>query len=453
MRLVGIQSKALWWDEGISVFLANLSLPEYWEIRWMDIHPPLYRLLMHGFVRAAGSSDFAVRFLSAALGLVAVTLAFQLGRRALGRSGGLLAGALAGLSPFVLYHSQEAKMYALLLVLSAASLVAAERLLAGGSRPAWWAAGIVTSALALWTHYYAATTVLAVNLTYLALWLRRAKGLPSLGTWTAAQAATIALVLPWVVLEGGRIPGDADRTIGAATVVPGAFAADIWMTLVSGYALLGTGLAVVLGGVFLALALFGLSSNWGSDRHRLLLATALVVPIVVGVLVSIRFPYNAPRFFIVSAVPFAVLIAAGCEALASRRRAIGLAAAAGAVFVTGAGAAAVYGQGSLTDDYRPLLRELAAEGRPDDLILSGYPWHVGYVQAYAPGFDRIVFPIPEQFETYATAADRIWVLYFKTPEGDGDYIRARFEARSLRRVLVASSGESRIALFARSGGA
>ena len=67
---------------------------------------------------------------------------------------GLWAAALAALSPALYYYSQEARAYALLILLSAAALVAFQRALAAprGRSLALWAA---MSALALLTHYFA----------------------------------------------------------------------------------------------------------------------------------------------------------------------------------------------------------------------------------------------------------------------------------------------------------
>lgn len=450
IRLLGLRSKGLWWDEGISVFLANLPLSEYWALRWMDIHPPLYRLALAGFVRLAGSSDLAVRSFSSALSLIAVPLVYLLGRRCLGTRGGLIAGALVAVSPLTIFHAREAKMYPLLLALVACTLLFAQRLLAGDDRPTTWLGYVGAATLALWTHYYAGTFLAAVNLAYAFAWIRRGPERPAPPrAWLLAQAGVGLAFLPWLLLDGSRLTEDADRTIGGVTLQPAGFAADIWRTLTVGYDVTAGGLAWTGSVAILALVLIGLLAAPVRQIPRGLLAATLFVPILLGVVISIRFPYNAPRFFIVCVPALAVLGAAGCDALFRRARWLGVTGAGAAVAVGLTGLMASSQAPSLTDDYRPLVDELLLRGRPDDLILTGYPWQAGYVEAYAPTFRRVEFPLPEDLDLTADREARVWVLYYQTPEGEPDYIRRRFESRGFRRSAARGSGQSRIAFYER----
>ena len=54
--------------------------------------------------------------------MLTVALAAALGRTLFGRGAGWIAGLLVALSPFAVYYSQETRMYALLGLLSAASM-------------------------------------------------------------------------------------------------------------------------------------------------------------------------------------------------------------------------------------------------------------------------------------------------------------------------------------------
>jgi hypothetical protein len=273
------------------------------------------------------------------------------------------------------------------------------------------------------------------------------KGLPRPRRWFGAQALAGLLFLPWLLVEGSRIPADADRTIGGAATQPFTFAAEIATTLAAGYPARGTVAGAALAVLLFALATTGLIGGRLRAAPRALLAAALLTPVAVGVLVSLRFPYDAPRFFIVCAPALAVLVAAGCRALARRAGRAGRLAAAVTLVGSLAATLPVYAQPSLSDDYRPLLAALVAGGQPGDLVLCGYPWQAGYVAAYAPGRGRAIFPIPDHFETLARAAPHLWVLYYQTPEGPADYLRTRLEAQGLRRTLALTAGASRIARF------
>lgn len=119
-HLLGAQS--LWNDEGNSLRLAQRSVGDLIDAAGRDIHPPGYYLLLKAWTGVAGTSEFALRALSALAGLVAVALAMALGRALFARLAGITAGLLVALSPLAVTYSQETRMYAQLALLAAASM-------------------------------------------------------------------------------------------------------------------------------------------------------------------------------------------------------------------------------------------------------------------------------------------------------------------------------------------
>lgn len=122
LRLYRLDGQSLWADEGNSVALAGRGLAEITCGAAYDIHPPLYYYLLHFWVRLFGTSEFAVRSLSAVIGILLVCLTFLLGHRLFDSWVGLVAAFLSAISPFQVYYSQEARMYILLAALSALSI-------------------------------------------------------------------------------------------------------------------------------------------------------------------------------------------------------------------------------------------------------------------------------------------------------------------------------------------
>ncbi|MDE3077701.1 MAG: glycosyltransferase family 39 protein, partial [Chloroflexota bacterium] len=80
LRVARLEFQSLWYDEGSSIFLSRQSLAAITSGAAHDIHPPLYYYLLHFWMLAAGRSEFAVRSLSVAAGLLTVVLVFALGR-------------------------------------------------------------------------------------------------------------------------------------------------------------------------------------------------------------------------------------------------------------------------------------------------------------------------------------------------------------------------------------
>ena len=100
LRIYRLGAQSLWYDETVSVHLANKSIPALIAHTGGDIHPPGYYLLLHAWTRLAGSSEFVVVFPSLFFGLLLVALAYQLATKVFGPGPGLLAALLVAVSPF-----------------------------------------------------------------------------------------------------------------------------------------------------------------------------------------------------------------------------------------------------------------------------------------------------------------------------------------------------------------
>jgi uncharacterized membrane protein len=184
VRFYELGSQSLWSDEGNSAALAARSLAQIGRDAGNDIHPPLYYWLLHFWTRSFGNSEFALRSLSAVLGVLLVWVIADLGRRLFSPATGLAAGFIAALAPFQVYYSQEARMYILLALEAAAAMLlfwlymTAElrttkpwhRVIVGALLVLVWIAG-------LYTHYFYPVIIGLQTLLYFTwLWLTRPAG-------------------------------------------------------------------------------------------------------------------------------------------------------------------------------------------------------------------------------------------------------------------------------------
>ena len=110
------------------------------------------------------------------------------------RRAGLVAAAIAALSPALVWYSQEARSYPLVILLCALSLLFAARAVTRGSAPdaAWWA---VTAALALLSHYFAVFLVAGEALWLLAAHPRRRPVAAAIAAVGLVGAALLPLAL------------------------------------------------------------------------------------------------------------------------------------------------------------------------------------------------------------------------------------------------------------------
>lgn len=124
LRLLRLDWQPLWWDEGYSVYFATEPLARMLALTARDIHPPLYYLLLHGWIQLWGNAAPETgRLLSVWIGgaglLLQLWLAWLFFRRRPQLL--LLAVLLAALNPMQLFYSQEIRMYGLGMALSTAA--------------------------------------------------------------------------------------------------------------------------------------------------------------------------------------------------------------------------------------------------------------------------------------------------------------------------------------------
>jgi mannosyltransferase len=167
------------------------------EVKVSESNPPLYYVLAWAWAKAFGTGEFGIRSLSALFGLATIPIAYLIGAELSNRRAGLTAAALVAVNPMLIWYSQEARSYAVLVFFCAVSLLFFARSLRtrSGSDLSLWA---LSSALALCSHYFA---VFAVGIE--AAWLLvalRARWRPVIAA-IAGVAATGAALLPLIVAQ------------------------------------------------------------------------------------------------------------------------------------------------------------------------------------------------------------------------------------------------------------
>jgi uncharacterized membrane protein len=199
--LYGLAQESLWYDEVLTFRLVGQSLPAMMDILWFkgqEAHPPLYFLLMHFWVKLAGTSEVALRLPSVFFGILGLFMVFKMAALLWDGEAGLWSSMIVALSVFHIRYSQEARMYSLFFLLAVTSFYFLVRMMKGRQKGAVWGYALST-ALLLYCHFYGLFIVAGQNVFYL-FFRRSHKETVALGLkkWFLLQALLALVFVPYL---------------------------------------------------------------------------------------------------------------------------------------------------------------------------------------------------------------------------------------------------------------
>lgn len=202
LKVPGIDRRGLWFDESYTVWLASHRPAEIVGLSLGDQNPPLYGLLMWGWVRLVGMSEAALRTPSVAASVATAVLLLLFARRFFDGEVAVVSSLLFAASEPQLYYAREARGYALLGLLCVASFWLYLRLL---ERPSWRAAtalGLV-NATAMYTSFTIGLAFLAQAACTPIFARRSPRGFR---LYLASQFLAVAIFAPWLAPMRRNLP-------------------------------------------------------------------------------------------------------------------------------------------------------------------------------------------------------------------------------------------------------
>jgi hypothetical protein len=370
---VGEMGIGFWIDEGLSVGIADRPLSDIPRVMRQDGSPPLYYVLLHFWMRMAGTSEPGARTLSLLFATVAIPASFWAAKALFGTRAGWVAAVLAATNPFMTQYAQEARMYAFVALLGTVACACLARALIGSApereRRPWAIGAAVALAAMFYTHNWCLFFAMAWGATWLAL-LWRAEGEARRALLRAGLLAfggALVLWLPWVptfayqVVHTGA-PWSQSPSVSALLGVPGQLLGTVAQGVIALTAGAGVGALLTRG-------------EQARARVALILLAVGAATVLIAWLVSQASPAWANRYLAVGLGPV-LLAAAGGLAHAGRLGVAGL------VIV------AVMGIGDGAPSQKSNVRDVAQAIRPSlspgDLVVSTQPEQIPVLHHYLP---------------------------------------------------------------------
>lgn len=360
LRLYQLDFFSLRGDESFTVLFVQKPLAQMWqETLTIEPNPPLLYFLLRGWIVVAGASEFATRFFSLFFGVLCIPLTYTLARallplltkersqtqtRTMSRQSAsafvngvrspipLIAAFLIAINPYQIWHSQDVRNYTMWPALSLLALVffwqwyratteprrGAPLWSPSNSRsPNSWSPHLLFFTLAelaaLYTHYYEAFILLALNLfVFATLWRNRRK----IVEWLGVQIVLAILYLPYPLILSNRVSAYGEGS-GRQGVALWDIARETFSTFVLSETLDAT-LRAWLWIPFALVALTGLIFLFSRDKNRALffILYAGIPTLSVFALNTIR-PLYLERYLNGIAPAYYLLLAVGIVALSN----------------------------------------------------------------------------------------------------------------------------------------
>ncbi|MDP8975706.1 MAG: glycosyltransferase family 39 protein [Actinomycetota bacterium] len=160
LRLEGSRT-LLWMDEGISVGIASHRLGDIPQVLRVDGSPPLYFLVLKGWMKLVGSSEADVHALSTLFAVATVPVAYWAGRSLFDRRTGWICSGLAATNPYLTFYSHEARMYTMAALLGLVTVATFLHAFAFGRRR-YLPAFVLSLVLSLYTHNWSLFLVIGL---------------------------------------------------------------------------------------------------------------------------------------------------------------------------------------------------------------------------------------------------------------------------------------------------
>ncbi|WP_372789931.1 glycosyltransferase family 39 protein [Paraconexibacter sp.] len=347
LRFPTLGAQSYWADEAATVDVLRHGAGDLLgAVRDQESTPPLYYVLAWVWTQVLGDGEAALRSLSALAGVATVPVLAAVARRLAGVRAALIAALLVATNPLLVWFSQEARAYALLVLLAAVSVLLLQRALESPTAPRLVAWGVV-AAFAFATHFFALFLVLGE-----AIWL----------VWALrgqARMAAVALAAPFIAglallplaldqREAGRAGFISQTPLGERVL-------QVPKQLLVGYDAPAEALLTALGAALALLAVAWAVRVRQDAVRRLGLVGLGSVLVPVGLALA-GDDYVVTRNLIAAVVPLIALLGVGFAALPART---GLAAAALAgVLGTGTVLAVQADPAYQREDWRAAVRAL-----------------------------------------------------------------------------------------------
>lgn len=187
-------------DESQSLWVAPKTIPGILQYIAKDVHLPLYHILLHFWIKIFGPEIYMARILSFMFFIATIPVLYKLAKESSNTKTAMLTVTLFVLSPFVMWYSNETRMYSLFTLTTCANHLYFLRLLR--SKGEKGSIGyLISGVIGVYSHYFFNLMMLVQYLFIFAkILIDRQKQKTSLGTAINYNKQLLTTFIPLTAL-------------------------------------------------------------------------------------------------------------------------------------------------------------------------------------------------------------------------------------------------------------
>lgn len=384
-------------DESQSIWQSSHTIAGLLHTVALDVHVPLYHLILHFWIFYFGDSIAAIRSLSLLFFLLSIPVIYLLARQLLSFRWSLFVVVIFSFSPFLDWYASEARMYTLLLLISALNQLFFLKILKKGN--GWFFYGL-TAVIGAYSHYFFLFNLLSQGIFFL---INRKKFVNGVFLkLLAVGILVISALVPWFyyVYKLGSASGTRPHLPRPSTVDFFNAYSQFLFGFQNNYV---NTLFLSAWPVIMLIALFAVRRSKGISAELSFLATMSILPVFLAYLVSILItPFFLSRYMVIAVAPLLILVV---YLFSKYSRRTALSAAAVLILLTSL-TSFLQAHSSATpvkENYRLAANDINAIIQPQDLVVLSAPFTIYPFEYYYRGTAQIqTLPLWDRAKVGAT---------------------------------------------------
>lgn len=191
------QLQRFWVDEALSVGIASHPLSEIPQLLRLDGSPPLFYLLLHGWMELFGQTEPATHAMSMVFAVICIPVAYWGGKTLFGTRAGWFSAILTATNPYLALYSGETRMYTMVVLFAMVATICFLHIFAYRHRR-YMPAFVVSLTLLLYTHNWGLFFALGAGLALIPCLLRVVDRRRLILDAVIVFGLTAVAYLPWV---------------------------------------------------------------------------------------------------------------------------------------------------------------------------------------------------------------------------------------------------------------